>query len=211
MNCRKEDMLLYAVTDRSWLGGETLAEQVERALEGGVTLLQLREKALDEEAFLREAVRIKNLCDRYKVPLIINDNVQIAQEIGAGVHLGSADMNPAAAREILGPERIIGVSARTVESAMLAQEQGADYLGVGAVFPTGTKQDAKTIDREMLRMICQNVFIPVVAIGGITEDNVRKLAGSGVAGIAVVSAIFAQKDIEAAAGRLRRLEEEYIV
>ncbi len=211
MNCSKEDMLLYALTDRRWLSGQTLTAQVEKALNGGVTLLQLREKTLGEDAFYREAIEIKRLCDRYGVPLIINDNVQIAKKAGAaGVHLGRGDSTPEEAREVLGPERIIGASARTVEQALDAERKGADYLGVGSVFPTGTKKDAETIKRETLQAICAAVSIPVVAIGGITADNLEEVAGTGIAGIAVISAIFAQEDIEAAASHLRRLVEGII-
>ncbi|MCD8366368.1 MAG: thiamine phosphate synthase, partial [Clostridiales bacterium] len=171
MNCRKEDMLLYAVTDRSWIGDGTLSDQAEQALRGGVTLLQLREKMLSGESFFQEAVKIKGLCDRYGIPLIINDNVEIAKKTGAaGVHVGQKDMEAGTVRSILGPDKIIGVSARTVEQAVRAEQQGADYLGVGAVFSTGTKQDAKNISIETLKEICQAVSIPVVAIGGITKD-----------------------------------------
>ncbi len=212
MNLKRENMLLYAVTDRSWIGDGTLYDQVEQALRGGVTLLQLREKTLDEEVFRQEAVRIKELCDRYGVPLIINDNVALAKEIdAAGVHVGQSDMEAEDVRALLGPDKIIGVSARTVEQAVLAERHGADYLGVGAVFSTGTKKDAKNISSETLREICQAVSIPAVAIGGITSENMGQLAGSGIAGIAVVSAVFAQRDVEAAARELKDRVAEMIV
>ena len=204
MNCRKEELLLYAVTDRSWLNGRTLYEQAEEALQGGVTMLQLREKRMPEQELLEEAKRMKALCARYQVPLIINDNVELAHKVDAdGVHVGQKDTDALTARRILGPDKIIGVSARTVEQALLAQEQGADYLGVGAVFPTGTKQDAQVISYERLRSICEAVTIPVAAIGGITKDNLAGLSGSGISGIAVVSAIFAQPDIKQAVRELR--------
>ena len=152
INCRKEDLLLYAVTDRSWLNGETLYAQVEKALKGGVTFVQLREKALDEQAFLEEAKEIQKLCAQYHVPFVINDNVEIAVQIGAdGVHVGQSDMEAGDVREKLGPDRIIGVSAQTVEQAVRAQERGADYLGVGAVFPTGSKADAVEVSHETVR------------------------------------------------------------
>lgn len=203
MNCRREDLLLYGVTDRSWLNGKSLYSQVEGALKGGVTFLQLREKELDQEHFLREAVEIRGLCRKYQVPFIINDNVEIALEMNAdGVHVGQSDMEAGKVREKLGPDKIIGVSARTVEQALLAEQRGADYLGVGAVFPTGTKLDAGDVSFETLRDICRAVSIPVVAIGGITGENFGELKGSGIAGIAVVSAIFAREDTEAAAGEL---------
>ncbi len=205
MNCRREDLLLYGVTDRSWLNGKSLYSQVEGALKGGVTFLQLREKELDQEHFLREAVEIRGLCRKYQVPFIINDNVEIALEMNAdGVHVGQSDMEAGKVREKLGPDKIIGVSARTVEQALLAEQRGADYLGVGAVFPTGTKLDAGDVSFETLRDICRAVSIPVVAIGGITGENFGELKGSGIAGIAVVSAIFAREDTEAAAGELKK-------
>ena len=211
MSCDKKDLLLYAVTDRSWLNGQTLYEQVEQALKGGVSFLQLREKELKEQAFLEEAKVIQELCKKYQVPFLINDNVELAASIGAdGVHVGQSDMAAGAAREKLGPDRIIGVSARTVEEALEAQRQGADYLGVGAVFPTGSKADAVEVDHQVLKEICSAVEIPVIAIGGIGRDNVDQLKGSGICGIAVISAIFAQNDIEAAARELRSLTEEMV-
>ena len=207
-NCRKEDLLLYAVTDRSWLNGETLYAQVEKALKGGVTFVQLREKALDEQAFLEEAKEIQKLCAQYHVPFVINDNVEIAAQIGAdGVHVGQSDMEAGDVREKLGPDRIIGVSAQTVEQAVRAQERGADYLGVGAVFPTGSKADAVEVSHETVRAITEAVDIPVIAIGGITKDNVSELSGTGICGIAVISAIFAQTDIEGAARVLKERTE----
>lgn len=207
-NCRKEDLLLYAVTDRGWLNGETLYAQVEKALKGGVTFVQLREKALDEQAFLEEAKEIQKLCAQYHVPFVINDNVEIAAQIGAdGVHVGQSDMEAGDVREKLGPDRIIGVSAQTVEQAVRAQERGADYLGVGAVFPTGSKADAVEVSHETVRAITEAVDIPVIAIGGITKDNVSELSGTGICGIAVISAIFAQEDIEGAARVLKERTE----
>ena len=204
MNCKKDDLLLYAVTDRIFLHGAALYEQVKQSLAGGVTMVQLREKKISEEQFLEEAVAIRRLCTAYQVPLIINDNVWIACKSDAdGVHIGQKDMDIGTARRILGPHKIIGVSARTTAQAISAFEQGADYLGTGAVFPTGTKQDAQVITYEQLAAVCRAVPIPVAAIGGITEKNLDRLAGSGISGIAVVSAIFAQKDIRQAAKRLR--------
>ena len=211
MNCDKKDLLLYAVTDRSWLKGQTLCEQVEQALKGGVTFLQLREKELDDQEFFEEAQVIQKLCKKHQVPFLINDNVALAAKIGAdGVHVGQSDMAAGEARAKLGTDRIIGVSARTVEEALEAQRQGADYLGVGAVFHTGSKADAAEVDHQVLRDICRAVDIPVIAIGGITRDNVAQLKHSGICGIAVISAIFAQKNIEAAASELRMLTEEMV-
>ena len=204
MNCRKEDMVLYAITDRHWLNGESLYQQVEKALQGGVTFLQLREKNLDKELFMKEAREIKELCRKYKVPFIINDNVEIAKAIDAdGVHVGQSDMEAGDVRAKLGPDKIIGVSTQTVEQAILAEKHGADYLGVGAVFPTTSKDDAAEVSYDTLKAICEAVSIPVVAIGGITQGNVVKLAGSGIDGVAVISAIYAQKDIKKATADLK--------
>lgn len=211
MNCKKEDMRLYAVTDRSWLGDKKLADQVKECLEGGVTFLQLREKKLDEEAFYEEALEIKKLCKEKGVPFIINDNVDVALRCDAdGVHVGQSDMEAQDVRAKLGADKIIGVSARTVEQAVKAEKMGADYLGVGAVFSTSTKLDAREVSWETLKEICETVSIPVVAIGGITADNLSQLAGTGVDGVAVVSAIFAQKDIKAATENLRKLSEDMV-
>ena len=210
-NCDKKDLLLYAVTDRTWLGDETLYQQVEKTLKGGATFIQLREKHLDDAAFLKEAVELKELCRRYHVPFVINDNVEIALKMDAdGVHVGQSDMEAGNVREKLGPDKIIGVSAQTVEQAVLAEQRGADYLGVGAVFPTGSKDDADDVSHETLKAICEAVSIPVIAIGGISRNNVMELAGSGICGIAVISAIFAQPDIEAATKELRTLTEEMV-
>lgn len=204
-NTTPEELLLYAVTDRAWLNGETLYEQVEKALKGGTTFVQLREKSLDEESFLQEAVEIKELCRKYHVPFVINDNVDIAIKMDAdGVHVGQSDMEAGDVRAKLGPDKIIGVSAQTVEQAVLAEKRGADYLGVGAVFPTGSKDDADDVSHETLKAICNAVSIPVIAIGGISSNNVLKLEGTGICGIAVISAIFAQKDIEQATAELKK-------
>lgn len=203
-NCSGEDLLLYAVTDRSWLNGETLYSQVEKALKGGATFVQLREKELDREHFLEEAKELKELCRKYNVPFVINDDVEIALAMDAdGVHVGQSDMEAGDVRAKLGPDKIIGVSAQTVEQALLAQERGADYLGVGAVFATTSKDNAAKLSHETVKAICEAVDIPVIAIGGISRDNVAQLAGNGLCGIAVISAIFAQPDIEAATKELK--------
>lgn len=208
----REQMLLYAVTDRHWLKGQTLYEQVEEALKGGATFIQLREKDLTEEEFLEEAKKIQQLCKKYRVPFIINDNVKLAKEIDAdGVHVGQSDMEALDVRAQLGEDKIIGVSARTVEQALLAEKHGADYLGVGAVFQTGTKTDAREVEHSVLKEICTKVDIPVVAIGGITQDNVKELSGSGINGVAVISAIFAQKDIETATAKLKSCVEQIVL
>lgn len=211
MNCDKNSLLLYAVTDRSWLNGRTLYEQVEDALKGGATFIQLREKKLDKEDFLKEAIEIQALCRQYHVPFVINDDVDIALQIDAdGVHVGQSDMEAGDVRAKLGPDKIIGVSAQTVEQAVLAEQRGADYLGVGAVFPTGSKDDADDVSHDTLQAICEAVQIPVIAIGGISKNNVLQLKGRGICGIAVISAIFAQSDIKAATEELKNLTEKMV-
>ncbi len=197
-------LLLYAVTDRHWLDGRTLGEVVRESLEGGVSFLQLREKDLDDGRFYEEAVELQAMAKEYGVPFVINDNVDIALRMDAdGVHVGQSDMEAGDVRALLGPDKILGVSAQTVEQAVLAEQRGADYLGVGAVFPTGSKDDAEDVSYETLKAICEAVSIPVVAIGGITLENTPELAGSGICGIAVISAIYAQKDIKEAASQLK--------
>lgn len=205
MNVDKKDLLLYAVTDRHRLNGRTLYSVVKESLDGGVTFLQLREKELDEVHFLEEAKELQQLCREYQVPFIVNDNVDIAISMNAdGVHVGQSDMEAGDVRAKLGPDKIIGVSAQTVEQAVLAEKHGADYLGVGAVFPTGSKDDADDVSYETLKAICEAVSIPVIAIGGITQENVKELAGSGICGIAVISAIYAQQDIRKASEDLKK-------
>lgn len=204
MKLDKKDLLLYAITDRSWLKEKTLACQVEEALKGGVTFLQLREKDLDRDSFKKEALQIQKLCQKYHVPFIINDDVELAKEIHAdGVHIGQNDCELIKAREVLGKDKIIGVSAHNLEEARKAYENGADYLGVGAIFATDTKKDASHVSFAVLKDICTNVDIPVVAIGGISDNNMIQLTGSGIAGIAVISAIFAKENIEQATKRLK--------
>jgi len=207
-NFDKEALLLYAVTDRAWLAGRTLAYDVEQALRGGVTMVQLREKELCYEDFLAEAFEIKALCARYGVPFIINDSVEVALACNAdGIHVGQSDMEALKVRERLGPKKIVGVSAQTVEQALLAEKSGADYLGVGAVFTTSTKKDADFVTYDTLKAICAAVSIPVVAIGGIYAHNIEKLLGTGIDGVALVSSIFAENDIKQAAARMRALSE----
>ena len=210
-NADRKNLQLYAITDSHWLNGRTLYSVVKESLEGGVTFLQLREKELDEEHFLEEARELQKLCREYQVPFVINDNVDIAAAINAdGVHVGQSDMEAGDVRAKLGPDKIIGVTAKTVEQAVLAQERGADYLGVGAVFHTDSKADAKEISFDTLKDICRAVSIPVIAIGGITEDNVKELAGSGICGIAVISAIYGQKEIRKASKELKAATEEML-
>ena len=209
MNCTAEMLRLYAVTDRAWVGRQTLPQQVEAALKGGATCVQLREKHLDDADMLAEAKTISALCRAYHVPFILNDNVPLAKLCGAdGVHVGQKDMEAGNVRELIGKDKILGVSAQTVEQALAAERSGADYLGVGAVFSTATKQDAQNVGISVLKEICRAVSIPVVAIGGITAYNIKELKGSGIAGAAVVSALFAQNDIKAAAENLSFLLRE---
>lgn len=204
MKFDKKMLLLYAVTDHGWEGRQTLYEQVEEALEGGVTMVQLREKNLDEEEFTEEAVKMLELCHRYQVPLIINDNAEVALRSGAdGVHVGMEDESVEEIRKRAGKEFIIGATAKTVDQARQAEKAGADYLGIGAVFPSPTKQEAIRITREQLREIRASVKIPAVAIGGITEKNISELSGCGVDGIAVVSAIFGAEEIRSKAKELK--------
>lgn len=209
MKVKADDMTLYAVTDAAWTGKQTLMEQVEEALKGGITFLQLREKHLDDSEFLAEAVEMKKLAAQYGVPFVINDNIEIALKSGAdGVHVGQDDMPVKEVRELLGEEKIIGVSAHNIEEALQAERGGADYLGVGAVCATSTKTDATVVSVEEIRKICHAVSIPVVAIGGIKADNIMTLKGSHADGVAVVSAIFGAENIqEAAKDLLKKVKE----
>ena len=211
MKCDNEALLLYAVTDRLWLAGRRLIDVVEESLDGGVTMVQLREKDLAEDQFLEEAKELQTLCRRRHIPYIVNDNVDIAKAMDAdGVHVGQSDMEALDVRAKLGPDKIIGVSAQTVEQALLAERHGADYLGVGAVFPTGSKDDAEDVSYDTLKAICKAVSIPVVAIGGISHANVAQLAGSGICGVAVISAIYAARDIKSAAADLKSATREML-
>ena len=215
MNGVREQLLLYAVTDRAWLGSaplgcDTLERQVEEAILGGVTLVQLREKHLDDARFIGLAHRVKQVTHAHRVPLIINDNLDVALACDAdGLHIGQDDGDVRLIRERLGANKILGVSVQTVGQALAAVAHGADYLGVGAVFSTSTKPDAADVSLATLTEICAAVRVPVVAIGGIQSGNAHALAGTGIAGIAVVSALFAQPDrVRAAARELRSLAEE---
>ena len=204
----RQRLRLYAITDRSWVGVQTLLEQIESSLVGGASIVQLREKDLEHSLFLREAQEVKRLCRRFDAPFLINDDVDVALECGAdGVHLGQNDASPREARRRLGTNKIIGVSAHSVEEARVAEKDGADYLGVGALFGSSTKNNTVAVTSETLAQICAAVSIPVIAIGGVNEDNMETLSGTGIAGIAVVSALFAQPDIELAAFALRAKSE----
>lgn len=213
MKFDRRQLMVYAVTDRAWIGKMSLCEQVEAALKGGATMVQMREKSLTNDTvqdYLEEARSLRALTERYKVPLIIDDNIKLALLCGAdGVHVGQNDMDAAQARALLGPDKILGVTAKTVEQALKAQEQGADYLGSGAVFGTSTKADALPMTMERLGEICRSVSIPVVAIGGICLENIGKLKGSGAAGAAVVSGIFGAEDIEGTVRQMREMVGEW--
>ena len=202
MKLSAESLRLYAVTDRTWLNGRTLAECVKESIAGGATMIQIREKSLGYEEFKSQALEIQAVCTENHIPFIVNDNVSLAREISAdGVHVGQEDMNAVNVRKLIGAGKILGVSVRTADEA--------DYLGAGAVFHTGTKLDAADVSHETLREICESVKIPVVAIGGISAGNIHLLAGSGIEGVAVISAIFAQDDIRGATRELLRLSEKY--
>lgn len=207
----KASLILYAVTDRMWIGDNSLAKQVEESIEAGVTFVQLREKDISFDEFVALGKKIKEVTDRCRIPFVINDDADVALACGAdGVHVGQHDLQAWDIRQKIGADKILGVSAQTVEQAILAEQHGADYLGVGAVFSTSTKANADDVSLDTLHAICEAVSITVIAIGGICRDNILELKGSEIDGVAVVSAIFAQSDISAATKELRRLSREII-
>ena len=209
MSVSKESMLLYAITDRTWLGNQNLTDQVEEILKAGVTFLQLREKHVSKEEMLIIGKEVQTIARKYKVPFVINDDIMVAKELDAdGVHIGQSDMEYEKARNILGDNKIIGISVSTLEQAIAAETCGADYIGVGAVFHTDTKTDASAVTYEKLKEIAHAVSIPVVAIGGINESNVVELKGTGIDGICVISAIFSSKDKGMATKKLLNLSKE---
>lgn len=211
MNLDRKSLLVYAITDKSWLDGNSLEEDVEKALKSGASFLQLREKNMKLDEFIDEAKSIKKLADKYEVAFVINDRIEVALEVDAdGLHIGQDDMEVKEARKLLGPEKILGVSAVTLEQAKQAEEDGADYIGTGAIFQTATKSDADLVSLEELKKICMGVSIPVVAIGGIDETNILELKGSGVAGLCFISAIFGQDNIGQATNNLRKLTKEIV-
>ena len=208
----RKAMLLYAVTDQMWLKeGETLGDVVESVLQNGATFLQIREKDLAQDAFEAEAERLKTLCAQHRVPFVVNDSVEIALQCDAdGVHVGQSDIKGRDIRAIIGPDKILGISAGTVEEAVAAEKAGADYIGVGAIFTTSTKKNARNMTMEQLKEIVSSVSIPVVAIGGISAENILQLRGSGVDGVAVVSAIFAADNPGKATADLLKLADEMV-
>lgn len=211
MKADKNSMLLYVVTDRTWLENNKIEVQVEQIINSGATFIQLREKNLSFDDFMKEAEKIKLITDKYKIPFVINDNIEVAMAVDAdGVHIGQSDMKAKNVRELIGNDKILGVSVQNLKQALEAQKNGADYLGVGAVFSTSTKLDARNVSYDTLKEICEAVSIPVVAIGGIGKDNILKLSGSKVDGVAVISAIFAQPDIEKATNELLILSKEMV-
>lgn len=211
MKADKATMLLYVVTDRSWLGENRLENQVEEIIKSGASFIQLREKDMLFDEFVHEGKKIKEITDKYKIPFVINDNIDVALAVNAdGVHVGQSDMNAVNVRSLIGRDKILGVSVQTVEQALLAEKQGADYLGVGAVFSTATKDDADDVSFETLKAICNAVNIPVVAIGGINEKNIMELKDTGIDGVAVISAIFAKPDVSVATKELLALSKEMI-
>lgn len=211
MKVSRKSLLLYGITDRTWLNGRTLADVVEQSIKGGVSFLQLREKELGYDEFLKEAFEIKALTDKYKIPFVINDNIDVALACNAdGVHVGQTDMQAGRVRRLIGDDKILGVSVQTVEEAKIAIDNGADYLGVGAMFPTSTKLDAGVMSMEALKKVCDSVKVPVVAIGGINETNMLRLKGTGIAGVSIISAIYAKPDIFAASKQLLELAGQIV-
>lgn len=206
MKLNSKDLFLYAVTDRKWTGKKTLFEQVEESIKGGVTFVQLREKELEYKLFLDEAIKMKDLCKKYDIPFVVNDNVDIAIKSNAdGVHVGQEDMEALNVREMIGKDKILGISVQTLEQAIEAEKKGADYLGVGAIFPTNSKDNAVKVSIETLSLICKSVNIPVVAIGGINKTNINQLKNTGISGVALISAIFENDDIEYATRELKEI------
>lgn len=211
MKFDKNMLALYAITDRKCIGDRGLEYSVEQALSGGATMIQLRDKEVDFDTLCKEADSLLKICQKYNAPLIINDNADVVIKTGAdGVHLGQNDMDLAKAREILGKDKIIGGSARTIELAQKAEQSGADYIGCGAVFGTLTKADAKYIGTQRLKEICTSLSIPVVAIGGVNAGNISQLEGCKISGVAVVSALFGAENVYTSAQELRKLADSVI-
>lgn len=212
MKFDKSFLKLYAITGREWMNGRDLADEVKKAVQSGVTCLQIREKDVDDECYLKRAVELKKICNEYSIPLIVNDNVKIALESGSdGVHIGQTDLaGYQNVRSCIGPDKILGISANSVDLAVKAEEYGADYIGVGSIKTSPTKEESKVLTLDCIKEICESVSIPVVAIGGIDEYNIPLLKNSGVSGVAVISSIFSKKDVAKATKNLRALVDEYL-
>lgn len=209
MKFNKEFLKLYAVTDRSWIGNRSMSEEVEKALKSGVTCLQIREKNICDEEYLSRSIELRKICNKYNVPFIVDDNVEIALASGAdGVHVGQKDLLNRDIRAMIGSDKILGISANSVELAIAAEKAGADYIGVGSIQLSPTKGESKVLSLEYVQEICSSVSIPVVAIGGVNEQTIPKLKGTGVAGVAVISAIFGKDDVAEATYKLKKLVDE---
>jgi len=207
-----EYLALYLVTDRSWCQNTTLEFQVEQAIRGGVTCLQVREKYISDEQFIDIAKPLQDLAEKNEIPFIINDNLNVFFKMDAdGIHVGQDDLDSLETRELIGNDKILGVSVNTIEQALKAQSNGADYLGIGAIFPTETKTDADELDPQILKEICEAVTIPVVAIGGINEHNIQQLANTSIKGVALVSAILKSHNIEKSARFFKKTVESMMV
>ena len=211
MKFTKESLKLYVITDRSWIGNRSMPEEVEKTLKSGATCLQIREKNISYDEYVSKSIELRKICNKYNVPFIVNDNIEVALASGAdGVHVGQKDILNKNVRSIIGSDKILGISANSIELAIAAEKAGADYIGVGSIQISPTKGESKILSTEYVNEICNSVSIPVVAIGGINEQNILRLKGIGIAGVAVISAVFGKEDVAEATYKLRKLVDEYI-
>lgn len=211
MKFTKESLKLYVITDRSWIGNRSMPEEVEKTLKSGATCLQIREKNISYDEYVSKSIELRKICNKYNVPFIVNDNIEVALASGAdGVHVGQKDILNKNVRSIIGSDKILGISANSIELAIAAEKAGADYIGVGSIQLSTTKGESKILSTEYVNEICNSVSIPVVAIGGINEQNILRLKGIGIAGVAVISAVFGKEDVAEATYKLRKLVDEYI-
>ena len=211
MKFTKESLKLYVITDRSWIGNRSMPEEVEKTLKSGATCLQIREKNISYDEYVSKSIELRKICNKYNVPFIVNDNIEVALASGAdGVHVGQKDILNKNVRSIIGSDKILGISANSIELAIAAEKAGADYIGVGSIQLSPTKGESKILSTEYVNEICNTVSIPVVAIGGINEQNILRLKGIGIAGVAVISAVFGKEDVAEATYKLRKLVDEYI-
>ncbi|TQS83985.1 thiamine phosphate synthase [Candidatus Methanomassiliicoccus intestinalis] len=211
MKFTKESLKLYVITDRSWIGNRSMPEEVEKTLKSGATCLQIREKNISYDEYVSKSIELRKICNKYNVPFIVNDNIEVALASGAdGVHVGQKDILNKNVRSIIGSDKILGISANSIELAIAAEKAGADYIGVGSIQLSPTKGESKILSTEYVNEICNSVSIPVVAIGGINEQNILRLKGIGIAGVAVISAVFGKEDVAEATYKLRKLVDEYI-